>query len=100
LIYFVWIYKKDAFYAGMGDIPSNTYTKQSKKTFLFTMLAETVVILALWSYFLCVVSAYMDACHGPEQEEEEAAAGEGEGEEDKAAEEGEKADAEWRVWAR
>jgi len=36
------------------------------------MLAETVIILVLWSYFLCVVSAYMDACHGPEEEEGEA----------------------------
>jgi len=99
LVYFVWIYKKDAFYAGMGDIPTNTYTKQSKKTFLFTMLAETVVILVLWSYFLCVVSAYMDACHGPEEEEGAEAEPEAEAEaepeaeeaDDKGAEEGEKA---------
>jgi len=88
----------------MGDIPTNTYTKQSKKTFLFTMLAETVIILVLWSYFLCVVSAYMDACHGPEEEEgaaePEAEADDKAEEGDDKAEEGEKADAEWRVWAR
>lgn len=70
----------------MGDIPTNTYTKQSKKTFLFSMLGETVVILCLWSYFLCVVSAYMDACHGPQDEEEEKE------EEKKAEDDGQKAE--------
>lgn len=50
----------------MGDIPTNTYTKQSKKTFLFTMLAETVILLVFHVYFLCVVTSYMDLMHGPE----------------------------------
>lgn len=69
LCYFIWLYKKDAFYAGMGDIPTNTYTKQSKKTFLFTMLAETVILIVFHAYFLCVTSAYMVAMHGPEDGE-------------------------------
>ena len=55
----------------MGDIPTNTYTKQSKKTFLFTMLGETVVMLVSFAYFLCVTVAYADLMHGPEKEEEE-----------------------------
>merc|ERR1711881_310211 len=69
LCYFVFIYKKDAFYAGMGDIPTNTYTKQSKKTWIFTMLGETVVLLVAHSYFLCVVTAYADVMHGPPKDE-------------------------------
>lgn len=72
LCYFVWIYKKDAFYAGMGDIPTNTYTKQSKKTFLFTMLGETVVMLVMFAYFLCVTVAYADLMHGEDKKEEDA----------------------------
>jgi len=86
LCYFVWIYKKDAFYAGYGDIPTNTYTKQSKKTFLFTMLAETVVLLVVFAYFLCVMVAYADLMHGPSEEEKAAK------EEEKAASEPKKSE--------
>jgi hypothetical protein len=68
LIYFVFIYKKDKFYAGMGDIPSNVYTQQSKKNFLFTMLGETVFMLCMFGYFLCVTAAYSEDMHGPEED--------------------------------
>jgi len=76
LIYFIWIYKKDGFYQGMGDPKDNVYTKSNKKTFLFTFLGETVGLLALYSYFLCVVTSYKVAMHGPEKEEEEKEASE------------------------
>lgn len=68
LIYFVFIYKKDKFFAGMGDIPSNVYTQQSKKNFIFTMLGETVFMLCMFGYFLCVTAAYSEDMHGPEEE--------------------------------
>jgi hypothetical protein len=68
LIYFVFIYKKDKFYAGMGDIPSNVYTQQSKKNFLFTMLFETVILFCFFGYFLCVTAAYSEDMKGPEEE--------------------------------
>lgn len=71
LIYFIWIYKRDGFYQGMGDPKDNVYTKSNKKTFLFTFLGETVGLLALYSYFLCVATSYMQAMHGPEEEKEE-----------------------------
>ena len=58
----------------MGDIPSNVYTQQNKKNFLFTMLAETVIMLVAFGYFLCVTAAYSEDMHGPEQPEEEKAA--------------------------
>merc|ERR1719389_177653 len=66
LIYFVFIYKKDKFYAGMGDIPQNVYTSQNKKNFLFTMLFESVILLCFFGYFLCVTAAYSEDMHGPE----------------------------------
>merc|ERR1711981_1200480 len=68
-IYFVFIYKKDKFYAGMGDIPSNVYTQQSKKNFIFTMLFETVIMLCMFGYFLCVTAAYSEDMHGPPAED-------------------------------
>lgn len=55
----------------MGEIEKNYYAKQSKKIFIFTMLAESVILIALFAYFICVVSAYMDLMHGPQDEEEE-----------------------------
>jgi Ca2+/H+ antiporter len=70
LIYFVFIYKKDKFFAGMGDIPTNVYTQQNKKNFLFTMLGESVFMLCMFGYFLCVTAAYSTDMHGPEEEEE------------------------------
>lgn len=70
LCYFIFIYKKDGFYQGMGDPKDNSYTKSNKKTFLFTFLGETVGLIALYAYFLCVVTSYKSAMHGPEKEEE------------------------------
>jgi len=57
----------------MGDPKDNVYTKSNKKTFLFTFLGETVGLIALYAYFLCVITAYKVAMHGPEKEEEPAA---------------------------
>jgi hypothetical protein len=65
LIYFIWLYKKDFFYQGMGPIDKNEYTKQNKKTFIFTFLAETVVLLVLYTYWLCVVTEYRTIMKGP-----------------------------------
>jgi len=61
------LYKKDKFYAGMGDIPSNVYTSQNKKNFLFVMLFESVILLCFFGYFLCVTAAYSEDMHGPEE---------------------------------
>jgi len=104
LIYFIWIYKKDGFYQGMGDPKDNVYTKSNKKTFLFTFLGETVGLLALYSYFLCVTTSYKIAMHGPEKEpepeasekkESEKASEKMEGDGMEAMGDGEEAAAEW-----
>ena len=58
IIYFVAIYKKDIYYSGMGDIDKNVYVERSKKVFLFTMIAESVVMVAFFCYALFVTSTY------------------------------------------
>ena len=58
IVYFVAIYKKDIYYSGMGDIDKNVYVERSKKVFLFTMIAESVVMVAFFCYALFVTSTY------------------------------------------
>lgn len=58
IIYFVAIYKKDLYYSGMGEISNNVYSTQSKKVFLFIMLAESVVMIAFFCYAIWVSSTY------------------------------------------
>ena len=58
LCYYVWIYKKDGVYTGMGDPQTNKYTKVTKKYYIFQVLAETAIICALFSYFICVTNRY------------------------------------------
>lgn len=65
LIYYLWLYKKDAFYSGTGPIDQNVYLKQNKRTFIFTMLIETVFLCVVYSYFMCVCSRYEDCMKGP-----------------------------------
>jgi len=47
------------------------YQSQSKKNFLFILLAETAIVVVAYSYFLCVTKAYMNAKHGPEKEKDD-----------------------------
>jgi len=35
------------------------------------MMAETIILLVFFGYFLCVVTAYASVMHGPEEEEGE-----------------------------
>jgi len=65
LIYYLWLYKKDAFYSGTGPIDQNVYLKQNKRTFIFTMLIETVFLCVVYAYFMCVCSRYEDCMKGP-----------------------------------
>lgn len=55
------------------------------------MLGETVCMLVLFSYFLCVTVAYADLMHGPEEEEGDAAAAD-EPEDDKKSEKSKKSE--------
>lgn len=62
--YYVWIYKQDTVYSGMGDPSDNVYTKQSKKFYLFVVLAETAALCAAYAYFICVTNRYTDNMKG------------------------------------
>ena len=59
IIYYVWIYKREDVFIGYG-IPEEKYQKFQKKYYLFKVLLESAILLALYSYFQCVVSSYMD----------------------------------------
>jgi hypothetical protein len=64
ICYYVWIYKQDTVYSGMGDPKDNVYTKQSKKFYLFVVLAETAALCSAYAYFLCVCNRYTDNMKG------------------------------------
>lgn len=64
IIYFVAIYKKDVYYSGMGDIEKNVYVAQSKKVFLFIMIAESVLMVIFFAYSIWVTSTYAELMHG------------------------------------
>lgn len=48
----------------MGAIDKNYYATQSKKVFLFTMIAESVVLASFFTYFICVTGTYAELMHG------------------------------------
>merc|ERR1712006_22703 len=64
IIYFVAIYKKDVYYSGMGEIEKNVYTTQSKKVYLFIMIAESVLMTIFFCYSIWVTSTYRELMHG------------------------------------
>merc|ERR1711865_525312 len=73
--YYVFIYKNDTVFTGQGDPQSNSYSKMSKKFYLFVVLAETTALCIAYPYFICVTNRYTQKMKGEEEEEkkEEAA---------------------------
>lgn len=59
IIYFVWIYKQEYVYYGWGT-PESGYLKFQKKYYIFRELLSAIIILTLFSYFICVTSRYRD----------------------------------------
>ena len=57
VIYFIWFYKRDAVYVyqGLNDGP---YKKTPKKTYVFSILFESSLIVAFFAYAMCVTSRY------------------------------------------
>merc|ERR1711998_518756 len=84
--YYVFIYKNDTVFTGQGDPQSNSYSKMSKKFYLFVVLAETTALCIAYSYFICVTARYQNKMKGDEEEEkkDEAAADDKKEGEDKA----------------
>jgi len=60
VIYFIWFYKRDKenVYQGLNDGP---YKKTPKKTYIFSILFESCIIVAFFAYAMCVTSKYNDA---------------------------------------
>merc|ERR1712196_690204 len=68
VIYYTAIYKRDVF-IGYG-VSEDKYQKFQKKYYLFKVLLESAILLALYAYFQCVVGI-----QGPPEEEEGEARG-------------------------
>merc|ERR1711934_933531 len=72
VIYYTAIYKRDEVFIGYG-VSADQYQKFQKKYYLFKVLLESAILLALYAYFQCVIQTYKDALRKrkPEKEEEE-----------------------------
>merc|ERR1719504_183286 len=67
--YYVFIYKNDTVFTGQGDPQTNSYSKMSKKFYLFVVLAETTALCVAYAYFICVTNRYAQKMKGEEEEE-------------------------------
>lgn len=67
LIYFVWLYHADpdTVYQGTNEGP---YKKTPKKVYIFSILAETVILVSFFTYAICVCERYYDAMLPPKKE--------------------------------
>merc|ERR1712167_192487 len=59
VIYYTAIYKRDEVFIGYG-VSEDKYQKFQKKFYIFKVLLETAVLLALYAYFQCVIEGYKD----------------------------------------
>ena len=59
VIYYVAIYKRDEVFIGYG-VSEDRYQKFHKKYYIFKVLLEAAILLALYAYFMCVIQTYKD----------------------------------------
>merc|ERR1719213_1478222 len=57
VIYYTAIYKRDEVFIGYG-VSEDKYQKFQKKYYLFKVLLESAILLALYAYFQCVIQRY------------------------------------------
>lgn len=57
IIYFVWIHEGDTVYYGWGTTEEG-YVKYQKRYYLFRELAWGIIVVALYSYFICICNRY------------------------------------------
>ena len=57
VIYYTAIYKRDGVFIGYG-VSEDKYQKFQKKYYLFKVLLEAAILLALYAYFMCVITSY------------------------------------------
>ena len=72
IIYFVWIYKGDTVYYGWGTTEEG-YVKYQKRYYLFRELAWAIIVIALFSYFICICNRYAKCLRSPRDEENQKA---------------------------
>lgn len=70
VIYYTAIYKREDVFIGYG-VSEDKYQKFQKKYYLFKVLLEAAILLALYAYFMCVISSYKDALREKKQKEDE-----------------------------
>merc|ERR1719311_1220395 len=59
VIYYTAIYKREDVFIGYG-VSEDKYQKFQKKYYLFKVLLEAAILLALYAYFMCVIQSYKD----------------------------------------
>jgi len=64
VIYYTAIYKREDVFIGYG-VSEDKYQKFQKKYYLFKVLLESAILLALYAYFQCVVEGYKDVLRQP-----------------------------------
>merc|ERR1712167_151818 len=57
VIYYTAIYKRDEVFIGYG-VSEDKYQKFQKKFYIFKVLLESAILLALYAYFMCVITSY------------------------------------------
>merc|ERR1712070_1070921 len=72
VIYYTAIYKREDVFIGYG-VSEEKYQKFQKKYYLFKVLLESAILLALYAYFMCVIQSYKDLLRvrKPEKEAED-----------------------------
>ena len=70
VIYYTAIYKRDEVFIGYG-VSEDKYQKFQKKFYLFKVLLESAILLALYAYFQCVIQTYKDALRKRKADKEE-----------------------------
>jgi len=70
VIYYTAIYKRDDVYIGYG-VSEDKYQKFQKKYYLFKVLLEAAILLALYAYFQCVIQTYKDALREKKEEKKD-----------------------------
>ena len=72
IVYFVWIHDGDTVYYGWGTTQEG-YVKYQKKYYLFRELAWGIIVIGLFSYFICICGRYSRALRQPRSGDEKKA---------------------------
>ena len=70
VIYYTAIYKREDVFIGYG-VSEDKYQKFQKKYYLFKVLLEAAILLALYAYFMCVIQSYKDALREKKEPKED-----------------------------